>query len=115
MNKTEFAKVVAQNVKKYRLQNGLTQEEFSELAGISLSFCAAVETARKVPSAYTMWTMAERMNVTVDYFVYPDSCDLSIKTISRQLLGKNSHYLEFVEQIISICNKYISEHDDKNK
>ena len=115
MNKTEFAKIVGQNIKKYRLQNGLTQEQFSELSGISLSFCAAVETARKVPSAYTMWTMAERLNVTVDYFVYQDSPDLSIKTISRQLLGKDAHYLEFVEQIISLCNKYISENDDKNK
>ena len=49
MEKQEFLKIVSENIKKYRAQNGLTQEKFAEKAGISLPFCAAIETERKAP------------------------------------------------------------------
>lgn len=105
MNKREFAKIVGQNMKKYRDAHGLTQERFAEKAGISLSFCAAVETARKVPSAFTLRTMADKLGVTVDYFLYQGSVS-DIKSISTQLNGKGAGYIAFVERLISLCNDY---------
>ena len=46
MTKREFLETIAQNMKKYREDHGLTQERFAENAGISLAFCAAIETGR---------------------------------------------------------------------
>lgn len=105
MNKQEFARIVGQNMKQYRDAHGLTQEKFAEKAGISLSFCAAVETARKVPSAFTLRTMADKLNVTADYFLYQDSAT-EIKGISTQLNGKSAEYIAFVERLVSLCNDY---------
>lgn len=108
MNKSEFAKIVGQNMKRYREAHGLTQEKFAEKTGISLPFCAAVETARKVPSAFTLRTMADRLGVTVDYFLYQESIS-EIKGISAQLDGKDARYITFVERLISLCNDYNDE------
>lgn len=105
MNKQEFARIVGQNMKQYRDAHGLTQEKFAEKAGISLSFCAAVETARKVPSAFTLRTMADNLGVTADYFLYQDSAT-EIKGISTQLNGKSAEYIAFVERLVSLCNDY---------
>ncbi len=106
MNKTEFLRTVSRNMKKYRDTHGLTQEQFAEKAGISLSFCAAVETGRKVPSAFTLRKMADRLDVTVDYFLYQDSVSKEIKTISTQLSDKRPEYIDFVSRLISLCNEY---------
>lgn len=105
MNKSEFAKIVGQNMKRYRDAHGLTQEKFAEKAGISLPFCAAVETARKVPSAFRLRIMADKLSVTVDYFLYQESIS-EIKGISTQLDGKDARYIAFVERLISLCNDY---------
>lgn len=107
MEKTEFAQIVGNNIKKYRVQNGLTQEDFSELAGISLSFCAAIETARKTPSAYTLRTMADRLHVTVDYFVYCEPNDTNISSVSKQLSDKDPNFIEFIERFIFLCDKFL--------
>lgn len=106
MEKSEFIKTVSRNMKKYRESYGLTQEQFAEKAGISLSFCAAVETSRKVPSAYTLRKMADRLGVTVDYFLYQDSAPKEIKTISLQLADKTPEYIDFIGRLISLCNEY---------
>ena len=88
MDKQEFLKIVSTNIKKYRAQNGLTQEKFAEKAGISMPFCAAIETERKTPSAFTLRNMADRLGVTVDYFLYQDSIQAEIKMISEQLVDR---------------------------
>lgn len=115
MEKTEFAQIVGNNVRKYRIQNGLTQEDFSELAGISLSFCAAIETARKVPSAFTLRMMADRLHVTVDYFVYNESHDTNIRNISNHLVAKDDKYIEFIERFIFLCDKFLPHENNEGK
>lgn len=106
MEKHEFLKIVSENFKKYRTQHGLTQEKFAEKAGISLSFCAAIETERKVPSVFTLRNMADRLGVTVDYFLYRDSAQTEIKAISEQLADKPAAYIDFIGRLIAVCNSY---------
>ena len=95
MDKQEFLKTVSENIKKYRAQNGLTQEKFAEKAGISLPFCAAIETERKAPSAFTL-----------RYFLYQDSVQAEIKMISEQLADKPAAYVEFIGCLIAVCNNF---------
>lgn len=109
MERAELLHIVAHNMKKYREAHGLSQEKFSERAGISLSFCAAVESERKIPSTYTLRSMADRLGVTTDYFLYPDSASLEAKTISAQLAQRNADYLSFVGRLVSLCNEYYEE------
>ena len=106
MEKQEFLKIVSENIKKYRAQNGLTQEKFAEKAGISLPFCATIETERKAPSAFTLRNMADRLGVTVDYFLYQDSVQAEIKMISEQLADKPAAYVELIGRLIAVCNDF---------
>lgn len=106
IDKQEFPKTVSENIKKYRAQNGLTQEKFAEKAGISLPFCAAIEAERKVPSAFTLRNMSDRLGVTVDYFLYQDSVQAEIKMISEQLADKPVAYVEFIGRLIAVCNDF---------
>ena len=106
MTKREFLETIAQNMKKYREDHGLTQERFAENAGISLAFCAAIETGRKAPSAFTLRSMADKLGVTVDYFLYQVSTQAEVKAISVQLTDKDSEYVAFIGRLISTCNDY---------
>ena len=106
MTKREFLETIAQNMKKYREDHGLTQERFAENAGISLAFCAAIETGRKAPSAFTLRSMADKLGVTVDYFLYQASTQAEVKATSVQLTDKDSEYVAFIGRLISTCNDY---------
>jgi len=89
-----------------RRMRGLSQEKLAEKAGITLPFCAAIETERKAPSAFTLRNMADRLGVTVDYFLYQDSVQAEIKMISEQLADKPAAYVELIGRLIAVCNDF---------
>lgn len=106
MDRTEMLHIVAHNVKRYRTTHNLSQEKFAEKAGISLSFCAAIETERKIPSTYTLRNMADNLGITTDYFLYQDSVELEVKLISSLLASYDTDYIAFISQLIETCNNY---------
>lgn len=109
MDRAEMLHIVAQNMKRYRERHNLSQEKFAERAGISLSFCAAVETERKIPSTYTLRSMADNLGLTTDYFLYQDSVELEMKLISSLLASYDTDYIAFISRLIETCNDYYKE------
>lgn len=109
MKRAEMLRIVSHNVKKYRETHNLSQERFAEKAGISLSFCASIETERKLPSTYTLRTMADNLGITTDYFLYPDSSGLEMKMISTLLSSCDTDYVAFIGRLISLCTEYYNE------
>lgn len=61
-------KLVQENIKKYRLQAGLTQEKLSELAGISCDYLSEIERGKKAPSLKRFIAIAEALNISCDKF-----------------------------------------------
>lgn len=109
MKRVEMLHIVWHNVKRYRKEHNLSQEKFAEKAGISLSFCALIETERKLPSTYKLRTMADNLGVTTDYFLYPDSAELEMKIVSMLLASCDADYIAFIGRLIALCTEYYHE------
>jgi len=75
-----------------------------------LSFCCSYfsckNLAAKAPSAFTLRSMADKLGVAVDYFLYQVSTQAEVKAISVQLTDKDSEYVAFIGRLISTCNDY---------
>lgn len=58
MNKDELMHLVGNNIRRYRLEQSLTQEQLAEKVGISTSFCANLERGKKSMSIKTLRDIA---------------------------------------------------------
>ncbi len=61
-------KLIQENIKKYRKQKGLTQEQLSELAGISCDYLSEIERGKKVPSLKRFILIADALEIPYDRF-----------------------------------------------
>lgn len=63
-------RLVQENIRKYRLIKGLTQEELSEIAGISGDYLSEIERGKKIPSLKRLILIAQALEIScADFFV----------------------------------------------
>ena len=60
---TEIQKVLANNIRKYRKQKGLTQIGLSNLCEISTNYIGLIETHRNFPSPKMIELIAEKLDI----------------------------------------------------
>ncbi len=65
----------AQNLKKYRLAKGLSQEELSRRATVHVVQFSRYERGHSVPSIEVVQKLAEALDVSIDTLVYGDQND----------------------------------------
>ena len=53
--------IVNQNIKNYRIANGLTQEKLADLCNISRDYISEIERGKKFPSLKRLFVIAEAM------------------------------------------------------
>ena len=63
---TELDTIFGANVRRYRLQRKLTQEQLSEAAGFGVSHCSNIEAGRNSVTLDTLKRIAHALQVTVD-------------------------------------------------
>ena len=56
-------RLVQANIKKYRHERGYSQEELSEIAGISRDYLSEIERTKKIPSLKRLLQIAEALEV----------------------------------------------------
>lgn len=66
MNKEEIAIVIGENIKRYRLQNGWTQQELGAKIGISKNAIGNYEKGFRSPKKDTMFDLANAFNISID-------------------------------------------------
>jgi DNA-binding XRE family transcriptional regulator len=59
----DWRDIVGKNVRKFRLQKGLTQEELAFAAKIDLTYVGGIERGRRNPSLLVMARVAEALSV----------------------------------------------------
>ena len=64
--------VVGENVRKYRLAKGLTQEEMSALSGFGQNYLSDLERGRRNPTVVTLWELSQALGVTPADLITPD-------------------------------------------
>jgi transcriptional regulator with XRE-family HTH domain len=60
----DMRKLVGQNVRRIRLERGLTQEQFCDLSGFSQQYVSGLETGRRNPTIVTIYELAKALGVS---------------------------------------------------
>lgn len=60
----DMRRLVAQNVKRIRLERGLTQEQFCEISGFSQQYVSGLENGRRNPTIVTIHELAKALGVS---------------------------------------------------
>ncbi len=69
MNKSQL-KEMANRIKERRASLGFTQENFSELIGLSLSSYTKIENAFQQPALDTLIKISQSLKLSIDYIVF---------------------------------------------
>jgi transcriptional regulator with XRE-family HTH domain len=59
----DMRKLVGQNVRRFRLKRGLTQEQFAERSGFSQQYISGLERGQRNPTIVTLYELAQALGV----------------------------------------------------
>lgn len=65
-------KLVGRNVRRIRIEKGLTQEELAERAGVSQFYISLLETGGRNPTVVSLWELSQALGVSHVDLVLPD-------------------------------------------
>ena len=99
----ELRIVVGNNLRKYRLENKLTQEKIAESAGISTSYYAGLESGAKGMSLLVLKNLASSLNISADYLLNEETPDTHIRNLEMLLQGKPKEVVNSIEKLIRFC------------
>jgi transcriptional regulator with XRE-family HTH domain len=60
----DMRRLVGQNVKRIRQKNGLTQEQFAEISGLSQQYISGLEGGHRNPTVVTLYELATALGVS---------------------------------------------------
>ena len=103
MNKDELMLLVGSNLRKYRLERNLTQEQLAERAGISTSFYANLERGKKSMSILTLKELASSLNISTDYLLNESSSIIRIENLEILLHDQPDSFIASIEKMIKLC------------
>ena len=69
----DMRKLVGQNVRRIRLEKGLTQEQFCEISGFSQQYVSGLETGHRNPTIVSIYELARALDVSHVELVAPGS------------------------------------------
>lgn len=99
MTKDELMKLVGCNVKKFRLERHMTQDELAEHAQISTSYCANIERGTKSMSLLVLRDIADALQVSTDCLLYENRKETRITSLDRFLSNQPEAYIIKIEQV----------------
>ncbi|MFH0773621.1 MAG: helix-turn-helix transcriptional regulator [bacterium] len=70
--KSRFTDIVGANIRKYRHEAGLSQDELAAKCGFYRTYINLIETSKRSPSSYTLYRVAKALNVSV-HKLFPET------------------------------------------
>lgn len=108
MTKEELMQLIAQNLRKYRDERDLTQEEVAERAGISVAFLANIERGCKIMSVPVLRSLADSLGISTDLLLYEKSGD-KLGNIIALLRDQPEAFIIQLERIIRLLIEEFSQ------
>lgn len=68
----DMRKLVGRNVRRIRIEKGLTQEQLAERAGVSQFHISLLETGGRNPTVVSLWELSQALGVSHVDLVMPD-------------------------------------------
>lgn len=111
MEKKDVMVMVGNNVRRYRMERGLTQEKLAELLGKNPSMIARIEGGVRMMSLPTLIDMANKLQVSVDALCGKNEEKRDLSNILSLLNGQSEESLCHLERVIRVCvAEYGEEH-----
>ncbi|MBU8547185.1 helix-turn-helix domain-containing protein [Roseomonas sp. F4] len=79
----DMRRLVGRNVRRIRLEKGLTQEAFAERSGFSQQYLSDLERGRRNPTVVTLFELATALGVSHVALVEPDGEDARVTPLRR--------------------------------
>lgn len=79
----DMRRLVGRNVRRIRLETGLTQEAFAERSGFSQQYLSDLERGRRNPTVVTLFELASALGVSHVALVEPDEGDGPAQAMRR--------------------------------
>ena len=93
-------KNMADRIKARRKECGFTQEQFSEIAGLTYGSYAKIENAFQKPALDTLIKISEHLKVSLDYLVFGTEEREEVYAYFRcQSIGDTRHLVENGEEV----------------
>jgi transcriptional regulator with XRE-family HTH domain len=68
----DMRRLVGRNVRRFRQERGLTQEQFAEVSGFSQQYISDLERGQRNPTVVSLYELAVALSVTPAELVTPD-------------------------------------------
>ncbi len=103
-------KKLAENIRAYRKERGLTQEQLAEVLNVTLSAVSKWETGVAVPDLDMIIALADYFTVSVDVLLGYKKYSGNIKQVIREIaaLAKNEEHEAFIEAAEEAITRYPS-------
>lgn len=108
--KQALMSLIGNNVRRCRMERGLTQPELAAKANVDLSTIGRIEGGTRMMSILNLHAVAQALNVSYDSLLQGDSIDTRINNIIAQLSDQTPEDLAYIEQIIDSVIQYGSRH-----
>lgn len=80
----DMRRLVGRNVRRIRLEKGLSQEQFAEASGFTQQYLSGLETGRRNPTIVTLYELASALGVEHLVLVAPDEEAVSERAERRE-------------------------------
>lgn len=103
MTNDELMMMIGNNLRKYRIENNLTQEELAEQVGISTSFYANLERGKKGMSIFVFRRLADALGISSDYLLYEETSIARTHNINNLLCNRSERTIVAIEKLVRLC------------
>lgn len=116
MDKQKLMQTVGDNLRRIRTERGHTQEQLSEIAGISTSFYANIERGKKGMSIFVLCDLAEALDVSADCIIREKTENAEKHDVEVLLDGMPSALLTSVERLVRVCkDEFVSLYQEEEQ
>lgn len=99
MKREEYELQIIDNIRQYRLEKGLTQEQLAQRCDMPVSYISGIEARLRFPKLANLKRIAEGLEVDIAYLISPMIAQriLEIKETAR---GLNDHIQSYLDEIL---------------
>ena len=104
--------IFKENLKFYRKQKGISQEQLSEMMGFGITYITEIESRNKFPKPETIDMIAEKLDIEPYQFFQKLGCPENIRQTSRKdfvLLLSERLYADISKKLPDLISKGISD------
>lgn len=98
--------LIGNNVRKCRMERGLTQEELANMVTVDPSTIARIEGGNRMMSILNLHAVAEALKVSYDALLRGTDANARLENIMIKLSSQTTDELAYLEQIIQAVIDY---------